>query len=773
MKKTCVVILLLGLAVLIGGGTGAYLAIMRDLPQVADLKDFRPSGGSKVYANDDHLIGEFKPEKGIYVRFDAFPKSLVDAVIATEDAQFWSHPGIDLYAIARAIVKDIRSRRFKEGASTITQQLSKILFLSPEKKLRRKLQELAIAIQIERTLSKEQILELYLNKVYFGHGAYGIEMAARTYFDKNVAELSLGESAMLAGLIKAPNAYSPIRHPDRSRSRQRIVLGRMVATGFITDEEARITGEHPLRLTTGKRRNISSYFLEFVRKELESRFSMEEIYGKGLRVYTSLDRRLQKAAERAVKDGLLALDKRRGWRGPESVRGPKEPHLWETKAPLKSVPAGDLLLAEIESVSDGALTVRGPGYSGTIARKDALWVRRARQEDGSVRTRRSIALRKEFKPGMRVRVRLKKRGKTMTSHTFSLEQLPEAQAALVCLDPARGYIRAMVGGYDFRQTEFNRAVAARRQPGSAFKPILYATALSRGFTPADLLMDEEIEYSGEVWGDWKPGNYDKKYYGPTSLRDGLTYSRNVVSIKLLEFVGIDRVIKTARRMGFQGPFPRDLTLGLGSLTASPLEVVSAYGVFAAGGVHVPPTPLRYVLDARGNLLPGPTADPEQALDAVDAFLVTSMMEDVVKRGTGWRARAIGRPVAGKTGTTNEYRDAWFIGFTPNLVAGVWVGLDDMASLGKKETGSRAAAPIWVAFMKEAVRDLPTEEFRMPEGVTTALIDADTGLLATADTPRRMVEFFRDGSEPTEYTSRDLRDEILRLKIPVEAKPEFD
>ncbi len=766
MKKFIFILFLALLSAGIGAAVGGYLAVIKGLPQVEELRAYRPSNGTKVYADDDRFVAEFNIEKGIFVSYSRFPESLKQAVTATEDEQFWTHSGIDLFAIGRALVKDIMARRIKEGGSTITQQLAKVLFLSPEKKLKRKLQEVILAFQIEMNLSKEEILELYLNKIYFGRGAYGIEMASRTYFGKSVNELNLAESAMIAGLIKAPNRYSPYNNMARAKFRQKIVLQRMAQVGHLTATEMEETFKAPLVLrNTARRQEGHNYFLEALRKHLEDKYGTETLYKGGLQVYATINLDMQTAAKESLKWGLRRFDKRLGWRGPIDHKEIDDKINLSQKTGLSAgmVRIGKIVSGVVLRVDDKSAEILTGGRVGTLSKKDASWAAIVASGPGETEKKLPFRLGKILRPGDVVYVSFKKKEGEKDVLRLKLEQLPEIEGAIVSIEPSTGYIKTLVGGYDFSLSEFNRAISARRQPGSAFKPVIYTAAMDRGFTPADMIMDERIEYNDPETGVWQPGNYSRKYYGPTRLRDALAYSRNIITVKLLDMIGIPSAIKTARQLGVDSFLPKDLTLGLGSLSITPLQLTSVFSVFANSGVRVEPTMVRYILDAKGNLVENNVPEGKEAISPETAYLTTSMLEDVVRYGTGRRARALKRPVAGKTGTTNEHRDAWFLGFTPDLVAGVWVGYDNVQTMGKRATGSSVAAPIWIRYMKEALKGSEPREFPIPEGIVTAIIDAETGLLATTDTPKRTIEFFKKDTVPARYSSAEIRFEIGSLR----------
>jgi penicillin-binding protein 1A len=752
----------------LGITTGGYLALVKAVPRIEEIKNYQPSEGTKIYADDDILIGEFKVEKGIHVPLEKIPEHLIRAVVAVEDSRFWHHKGMDYIAILRALLKDIRAGEIKEGGSTITQQLAKIVFLSPDKTIARKLKEAILAFRLEKNLTKEEILELYLNRIYFGHGAYGIEMAARTYLGKSAPDINLAEAALLCGLIKAPNRYSPYNNLDKAKERQYVVLKRMEEEGYISKEQADEAYKQPLYLSSLRQiEEASNYFLEYVRKYLEDRYGIEAVYRGELRVYTTLNKKMQMAAVRSLQIGLRDLDKRQGFRGPLGHRDVDVEKELNEKIPFKKIimGPGDILTATVLKVSPSRATVKANGVIGTFLLTDSEWAKRVIDSRGKINKKSKLT--DILKAGDIIHVRVK--DLTGKEPVFMLEQEPLVQGAVTAIEPATGHIRALVGGYDFSKSEFNRAVYARRQAGSAFKPIIYAAAMDHGFTPADIIVDEPVIYSNKELGDWEPTNYDEEYKGPTRLREALAYSRNIVTVKLLEKIGVQNAIRFAKAIGIKGPFPYNLTLALGSLSVTPLEMTSAFCVFVREGIRMDPIAVKYVTDSSGNILENNESEGVRVINSQTAFLTTSMLEDVVKYGTGWRAKALKRHVAGKTGTTNEYKDAWFVGYTPELAAGVWVGFDNQRSLGDRETGSKAAAPIWVSFMKEALSVLSpfgSEEeeikpFHVPEGVVTAVIDPLTGLLATDDS-EKMIEFFKEGTTPAEY-STELKRILIRNK----------
>jgi penicillin-binding protein 1A len=749
--KSRLIIVLAALSIVLGISSGSYLAVSRGIPSIEEMKQYRPSSGTRIFSDDDVLIGELKVEKGTFVSIDQIPENMVNAVIAVEDSRFWRHKGIDYIAIMRALVKDIIHVGLKEGGSTITQQLAKVMFLSPEKTFKRKIREAALAVKIEKNLTKKEILELYLNKVYFGHGAYGVEMASNVYFGKPVKKITLSEAALIAGLTKAPLTYSPYNNLTKAKERQHIVLTRMESEGYIKKSDMENALRQPLYLSSARKgMEANNYFIDYVRKYLEQQYGVDKVYKGDMRVYTTLDRKAQASAARAVQAGLKELDKRRGWRGPvdhkKDVDFEKEMETKDTTSLVMATP-GDISSGLVLRVSAKEAMIKTRGVIGKLHIEDARWASRIIDpQKGTVKILKDFSLSRILTPGDIIRVSIK--NVSSKAVHLALEQEPNVEAALVALEPDTGFIRAIIGGYDYIRGEYNRALHAKRQPGSAFKPVIYAAALDRGFTPASIIMDEPVTYPGGDRGDWTPGNYDHKYYGPTTLREALTYSRNVVTVKLVEDVGIANVIDFASSIGVSGNMPRDLTIALGSLSVTPMELALCYSVFAGEGMKVKPIAIKYITDSKGRIIESNEPEAEEVMSPQTAYQITSMMKDVVEYGTGWRARALGRPVAGKTGTTNDYRDAWFVGYTPQIVAAVWVGFDNMRPLGAQETGARAASPIWVSFMKD-IASGDHEDFHIPEGLSSHIIDPSTGLLAR-DESTGIKEFFREGTEPREY-----------------------
>jgi len=650
MKKLLRSWLLLPLlgSLFIGIFVGVLLAITQDLPQVEDLQTFEPSSMTAILADDGRPIRFFYLERRIPIPLNEVPETLIHALIAVEDSRFYQHFGLDLKGILRALWKDIRSLSAAEGGSTLTQQLSKVLFLTPEKTLVRKLREAILAINIERRYSKEEILNLYLNQIYFGEGAYGVEAAARTYFGKSARELDLAECAMIAGIPRSPTLYSPISNAERAVERMKVVLGRLFEEKYITAEEYNQTVRTGFSIAPVlPSRDPAPYFTEEVRKQLEERFGANLVYRGGITVQTTLDLDLQEAAEEAVAEGL------------------------------------------------GRYEDRHPSASDD----------------------------------------------------------PPVQASLLAMDPLTGKVLAHVGGRDFSRSPYDRATQAKRQPGSAFKPFVYAAAFSSGFSPTEFLNDSAFEVTLKGQPPYVPVNYSGHYYGPVTMRTALEKSLNAASVDLLLKVGYQPVIDMASKLGVSATLKPYPTLALGVFEVSLQEMVAAFGALGNKGILVKPRFITRVLDRQGQILWEP---PPQLVDATSpqvAYLTTSLLEGVIERGTGRSASGLRGPIAGKTGTTNNFKDAWFLGFAPGIAAGVWVGFDIPESLGEGETGARAALPIWKSFMKEALEKIPPGEFLPPQRIEFASIDPETGLLAVPGCPSRLLEAFPEGSAPTEKCAR--------------------
>ena len=732
---------------MIGGAGAVAWYAATGLPSLARLQDYQPSLITKVYGDNRQVMGQFYVERRMLTPFPEVPQQLINAVIAVEDTRFFDHPGLDFWGILRAAWTNVKHGGKIEGASTITQQLARSLFLSPERTFQRKIRELILALKMELVLTKEQILEMYLNQIYFGHSAYGVGTAALTFFDKTLSELTLPESAFLAGLPKAPSTYSPYKNYALAKQRQEHVLGRMVEAGFLTKIQAQEAIDTALSFNRQAVERVAPYFLEDVRQHLVNEFGETLVYKGGLHVFTTLSLELQRLAEKAVTKGLRELDKRQGWRG---VLRHEDPPAVLPEDPSAVVPEfGKIVEGLVVDVSDEDVTVLAHGVIGTISLSDMLWAKRRLLQGASVTEAEVVPVTSAtqlVRHGDVIEVSLKSAGNDKIQ--FYLDQTPVVEGALMAIDPRTGAVRAMVGGYNFERSQFNRARLALRQPGSAFKPIIYATALNQGMSPASRVLDAPVVYDQEEPGKtWKPENYEKRFFGPITLREALRHSRNVATVRLLERVGIHEVIQFSRSLGIHSPLNADLSLALGSSSITLQELTSAYGVLANQGLALAPYTISLVNDQEGRTLEQHVFEPSQVVSKETAYLITHMMMDVIQNGTGKRARFIGRPLAGKTGTTNGYRDAWFVGYAPNLVTGVWVGFDSVESLGKVESGAHAALPIWTHFMFRALKTLPVQTFSMPEGIQFAEIDRKTGALVNEPTQGTTTEIFAEGTVP--------------------------
>jgi penicillin-binding protein 1A len=748
--------MLIVLAGLIGGAGAAVLwYVSQDLPSLDSLQTYQPSLVSRVYSDDRRVIGQYYVERRILTPLSEVPQSLIQAVIAVEDARFFEHPGLDVIGILRAVWTNLRRGGKVEGASTITQQLTRSLFLSSERTYGRKFRELILAYKIELILTKEQILEMYLNQIYFGQGAYGVAAASQTYFGKDLAELNLPESAFLAGLPKSPNNYSPYKNFERAKRRQEHVLARMEEAGFITAQERQEAGAQPLTFRRQVSEQIAPHFIEYVRQQLVAEYGETMVYKGGLEVFTTLNVEMQKAAEQAVRNGLRQLDKRQGWRGPIGKQDVTALLGQATVTSGTALQEGEMLQGVVTKVGKDHVQVFARSTVGRLAFDDMAWARRRlRGKDPTKDFTVLPTVKQLLKTGDVIEVTVKNVDRDGVH--FRLEQTPIVEGALIAIDPRTGAIRALVGGYDFGRSEYNRAVLAHRQPGSAFKPVIYATALNEGLSPATLVVDAPVVYEQEdPEKTWKPENYEKRFFGVISLRDALIHSRNLATVRLLEKVGVRPVIDFSRTLGIVSPLNHDLSLALGSSSVTLLELASAYGVFANQGIRLDPYAIARVQDTGGQILEQTFFEPKQVITKETAYLVTNILEDVIQRGTGQQARTIERPIAGKTGTTNDYTNAWFIGYTPNLVVAVWVGFDDLRTLGDTESGAHAALPIWIDFMREAVTALPPLSFEVPDEIQFVKVDPGTGLLAEDQGGPSTVEIFAKGTEPTDSAPQRL------------------
>jgi penicillin-binding protein 1A len=725
------------MAISLGVAGGLFAAYLRDLPTLDALEEYQPSLVTTLYSDQDEPFATFYEQKRMWVPLDKMSRHLINGIIAVEDAQFYQHRGINFRGIARALLANIRALRPVEGGSSITQQLAKLLFLTPEKSLSRKVKEALLAIEIERHYPKDKILELYLNQVYFGHGAYGVESAAQTYFKKSVDQLNLSEAATLVGLPRAPNYYSPITDRERAMRRRDHVLTRMLERGFITSEQAAqassVSFDESLFART---RNLAPYFVEHMRQNLEENYGTYGVYHGGLKVYTTLNVAMQRSADAALIQGLREIDKARGFR-PLSHRA-STASVPGRVSPAYLIPkAGEILSGTVTKILPNAIAVQVGEFRGEVVFDKTPWLD-ASQPD------------QQFRVGMNVKVQVLSVDKQRKTLELSLEQDPVIEGAFLALDPRDGGIKAMVGGYDFERSKFNRALQAKRQPGSAFKPFVYAAAFDRGFTPSTIIEDSPVRYPIIVDGkriEWSPANYDRKFRGPTTLRYGLEHSINVIAVKLIERVGVDPVIILAHEMGIESNLRREYALALGVSEVTLAEMVSAFGVLARDGIRFTPYVIRHVIDNQGAVLEEHAPESHRVMREETAFILTNVLKGVVERGTGSRARVLGRPIAAKTGTTQEATDAWFLGYSPSLVAGVWVGYDTKRSLGPHESSATLAVPIWTRFMQQALKDVPVEDFPVPENVVTVLVNYKSGLPTTLDDTTAIQEFFLKGTEP--------------------------
>ncbi|MDT8317222.1 MAG: PBP1A family penicillin-binding protein [bacterium] len=779
-----------------------YYYLSSTLPPLTTLTNYRPDIVTKAYSDDGILIGEFFLKRREVVPLSMIPERLVQAFVSAEDGRFFEHEGLDFISILRALFKNIMVGEVVQGGSTITQQVAKSI-LSSERTLRRKTREAILTYRIEKELSKDEIVHLYLNEIYLGHGAYGVKAAAHNYFRKELEELNLAEMAVLAGLPQAPSRYSPAVNPEMATEREFYVLYRMVEDGYINIVEA--TDAMNIALKVYPVDDVNSreapYFTEHIRRYLEKTYGSGMLYREGLTVQTTLKLGMQKSAQRALAKGLADLDRRQGfrkvegqgeWAGQMEWKNEGEwidyfTRMTDAEPGRPAFEAGTIYKGMVTGFGgpkkETLITVGGLG-SGIIPLSDIWWARKPDPETDFFSAPHVKDPSEIFFEGEIISVRFEGLRKGDREPLFSLYQEPEVQGAILAMEPESGFVRAMVGGLDFKKSKFNRAVQSLRQPGSAFKPILYAAALDKGYSPVSILTDKPFVYRDNSNGYlWEPKNYDGRFLGPVTLRTALVQSRNIPAIMTAKDIGIDYLISYARRMGISSWLARDLSLSLGSSAISLAELTSAYAIFPAGGLNKGPVVIRSVVDRDGRVLEennsAPlretydnksrevviksatgekketslpeelTALPEwQAISPQTAYIMTCLMRGVVRDGTGKRAKALGRPVGGKTGTTDDNRDAWFVGFTPSLVAGVWVGFDDRKPLGKKETGSRAAAPIFVDFMKDVLRDMPPEEFPVPGGIEFARVDVRTGRAVPSYRKEGAVEeCFREGSAP--------------------------
>ncbi len=744
--------------------------VSHDLPDYAELAKYEPPVTTRVHAADGRLMAEYAHERRLFVPIAAIPPRVIDAFLSAEDKNFYHHPGVDFLGIARALLTNIAQLgqgRRPVGASTITQQVAKNFLLGNEVSMTRKVKEAIIAFRIEKAFTKDHILELYLNEIYLGVGAYGVAAAALYYFDKPMADLTIPEAAFLAALPKAPTNYHPVRYPERAKARRDWVIERMLEDGHVTSAEAEAARAAPLGSTPRREIGLvkAEWFAEEVRRELIERFGDKSLYEGGLSVRASLNPKFQEIGERVLREGLIGYDRRHGYRGPLGrIEGVKD---WAAE------------LAKVEGPTGVAPWVKGvvlglDRQGASIGLADGSKVEMPFEE---MRWARKVLPDQEKGPAPKAPAEVLAVGDVLLVEQIAdkpkrlvgLRQVPDVGGSLIAMDPHSGRVLALVGGWDFGVSQFNRATQAKRQPGSSFKPFVYAAALDNGYTPASLVLDAPFVIDqGPGQGKWKPGNYSGEFYGPSTLRVGIEASRNLMTVRLAQAVGMEKVVDYAKRLGVIDEMPAVLSMALGAAETTAIRLASGYAVFVNGGRRITPTLIDRIQDRHGRVIFAhdrrdcagcraatwdggaepelPDARPE-VLDPATAYQITSMLQGVVERGTGTVARKVGKPLAGKTGTSNDYFDTWFMGFAPDLLVGVFVGFDQPRTLGEKETGGGTAAPIFAAFMQEALAEAPSTPFRVPPGIRLVRVDPKTGQPAQPGQRNAILEAFKPGTEP--------------------------
>jgi len=769
--------------VAVAAAAGFLWHYSKSLPDYSQLQDYEPAVMTRVHASDGSLLAEYARERRLYIPIQAVPKLVINAFVAAEDKNFYEHGGVDFSGIARAAmlyVQQYGSGRRPQGASTITQQVAKNFLLTNELSFSRKIKEALLSMKIERAFSKEKILELYLNEIYLGMGAYGVAAASLLYFDKSVHELSIAEVAYLAALPKAPNNYHPFRQRERALERRNYVIERMMEDHYITAQEAEKARKEPLKITqrpTGAHIFAAEYFTEEVRRYISENYTEKKLYEGGLSVRTTLDPKMQVLARNVLVDGFVRFDEQQGYRGAISkldIAGDWGVRLAEVKGMSDVAPWRLAVVLESGDASArvGMQPVRDPGGAvskareiGTVPLEGLKW---AKPASGPMRGKVPVKASQVLEPGDVVYVE-PMAGK---DDQFRLHQVPEVSGALVAMDPQTGRVLAMVGGFSYDQSQFNRATQALRQPGSSFKPLVYAAALDNGYTPSTVVLDAPLEIDTGS-GIWAPENYTKKYYGPSTLRFGIEQSRNVMTVRLAQDVGMPLIGEYAKRFGVYDNLPPYLSFALGAGETTLLRMVGAYAMFDNGGRKIQPTLIDRIQDRYGRTIyrhdsrecrdcdaekwtsqsePVLVDKRERVLDPMTAYQITSMMEGVVQRGTATVVKDVGKPIAGKTGTTNDEKDAWFIGFSPDLVIGVYLGYDKPRHLGKGATGGVLAAPVARDFLKVALADKPAVPFRVPAGIKLIRIDPKTGMRAGLGDQRVILEAFKPGTAPPDNYS---------------------
>ncbi len=807
--------------VLVTGTSLLYHHFAKDLPKFDSIDNYHPALVSEVFADDGTQIGQFWQECRYLVAYEEIPRRVINAFVASEDERFWEHKGVDFKSILRAFIQNLRAGHVVQGGSTISQQVTRALLLSREKRFGRKIKEAILATQLEQSLSKEKILYLYLNEIYLGNRSYGVEAAARNYFHKTLKELNLAEISIIAGLPSAPSTYAPTGNPEPARQRQVRVLERMLTNGYITKKEMEEAIATPLtlyRMGTDKDMNLQTapYFVEHIRRLIEEKYGQETLYHGGLKIFTTVSRSASQAAEKAVRKGLFRLEKMKGFRGPIAKVPPEKidafaqqihKEISEFEEPiilnfLKTPPRPKTTLLKpdhiykgvIKDVDAKGLATIAVGYTeGSIAPADRAWTGRT-PKIGDVYWVR------------------KKEDKGDSPKSFTIEQYPRLESALFSFNPLTGEVKAMVGGFNFKESEFNRATQALRQPGSAFKPIIYAAALDKGYTPKTVILDAPVTYQVGQDEVWTPKNYGNKSYGPMTLRSALTNSVNVIAVKIFHDIGIDYTIAYARKLGLVSPIHKYLSSALGASDISLQELVHAYGTFPAGGVRPDLIFIKKIIDKQGHVIEenhpasldpehvfdmpkiaetqkakeeilfnqplkeaeekhikddslrlspaemktlyGTAIPPDHAITPKTAFLMVNLMRDVVEHGTGYKAKELNRPAAGKTGTTNDESDAWFIAYVPDLIAGVWIGYDNRKPIGDKMTGGVIAAPIWLDYMQDVLKDSPVKDFQVPSYIKLSEIDSMKGGSTGTDSKPAQTEQEIPGAPPPASRSVD-------------------
>jgi penicillin-binding protein 1A len=738
-------------AAMLGILSGVMFAYAGDLPQVSALDNYNPSTITRIYAANHQLIGEFATQRRVVVGYDDINPVLRQAIIATEDADFERHVGINVWRIVSAAITDVVERRRAQGASTLTQQLARNLKeqfgLTNEKSLERKIREIILAIQIEKRYTKKEIFTIYCNQMYLGHGAYGVEAASRLYFNKTNKQLTLEEAALIGGIFQTPERQSPFVDMKRAVARRNVVLQRMADEHYLTQAQADAAKAKPI-VTRGaptQPPGVAPFFVEEVRKHLEKQFGAKALYENGLSVTTTLDPVMQDLANKAIEHGLRAYDKRHGWRKP-TRNVVAEKHTidgYRDERWTRAMAVGDVVPAVVVTAPrTGAARLRVGPYHADLEKKDYAWTRKASAAD-------------LFAPGDLVDIKVTKVDAAGGAIGGTLEQTPIVEGAMLAIDNHTGQIRAMIGGWSFTRSKFNRAVQAYRQLGSTFKPIVYTAAIDRGFTPTSIIIDAPVSYPAGSGQIYSPHNYDHKFLGPITLRYALEESRNIPAIKMMDTLGPKNVLAYAKRFGFEEDFPPYLPIALGAGDATLLDITSAYTTFPNQGVRMKPFSVLTVKDREGNLLEENRAEPSDVIRADTAYVMVNMLRGVLSpRGTGARAARMADewPLAGKTGTVDDNTDAWFVGFDPDITVGVWIGNDDKRkSLGTSEQGSLAALPMWMEFMRGYIdaRDDKDEPptFEAPGNIVFLAVDKSNGTVTSSETPGAINEAFISGTQP--------------------------